>query len=266
MEVKLNDLSFSYDKINYKNKDIFKNLNIVFEDGYINGITGPKASGKSSFALILSKVLKYEGKSNEYDFGFVPENPREYFITSTVIGELESAMRLNNYEPRDIEKRVLDCLKIVKLDESILYRKLNTLSSSEEKFVSLASALIFNPSVIIIDNISEGLDEKNKKEVIKILRLLKRNHKKNIIIIDKDIDFLHSFIDRLYVINDKKLIEFRDRYELFKDKKMMRKLKIEEPEIIEFENKVLNKKNVRLGFRSDINDLIKDIFRLHENN
>ena len=52
-----------------------------------------------------------------------------------------------------------------------------------------------------------------------------------------------------------------DKYTVFKEQKLLKDNGILVPKIIEFENYVLDNKKIKLGYRDDINDLIKDILR-----
>ena len=52
-----------------------------------------------------------------------------------------------------------------------------------------------------------------------------------------------------------------NKYEIFTDDNLMERCNLQMPKIIEFSKIVLKKKNIDLGYRDDINDLMKDIYR-----
>ena len=68
--------------------------------------------------------------------------------------------------------------------------------------LGIALALILNPKVIILDEPTVYLDSKNKKNLIKLLKKLKREYQKTIIVISNDINFIYEISDNIVLINN----------------------------------------------------------------
>lgn len=260
MEIELKNINFGYKKVNYYEKKIFDNLSLCL-DANINCIIGPNGSGKTTLLDIINNDLKIQSGEiimpKKAKIGYVKEQPD--FVADTVREELTYAMMDHNYKIS--EKRIKDVLLMVGLSEDIIDTKITKLTTSQTKLLSLASALIYNPNILLLDNFTEELDDITKKNVIKLIKILKNRYDKMIIIASNDLEFVHIVADKVFVIYQNKLVCKGSKYDVFKEEKTLKKYGISVPNIIKFENLVLNKKDIKLGYRDEINDLIKDIYR-----
>jgi len=276
MEIKLNNVNYTVNK----NKTIIDNLNINIKDNSITSIIGPTGSGKTTLAKLISLFIKPTNGQITFDnivvtnqknkenlnklrpnIGLVYQNPKEQFFLDTVKKEIEFTLDNLNYKTKDKQKRIEDSLKLVGLNNDILYRNPNTLSNGEQRKLSLAIALSFNPKILILDEPTLELDEASKRQLVKLIKIMKLRYKKTIIIFSKDTDFVHAISDYIYVFNNSKIVLEGNKYEVFTNTKILKQNHLKKPNLIEFVDLVENKKNVKIGYRDDINDLMKDVYR-----
>lgn len=279
MEIKMNNASYTYNENTSLSKKAVEDINIEFKSGTINGIVGSSGSGKSTIlelinALIVpnkgkieidSRILTKKRKIKNinqlrHKIGFVFQNPDEQFFASTVKKEIEFSMKYFHKKTQNIEKHISDALKMVELDDSYLSRDPLSLSSGEKRKVAIASVLAYNPKVVMLDEPTIGLDNKSKNNLIKIIKLLKNRYKKTVIIISNDTDFLLKISDYVVVLNNGKIVLDGDKYEVFTNDSL-KEYGVKVPKIIEFEKLVREKKKVRILYRDEINDLMKDVYR-----
>ena len=149
----------------------------------------------------------------------------------------------------------------MEMDESFLDRDPYTLSNGEKRKIAIASVLVYNPKVLLLDEPTIGLDYQSKKSLIRLLVLLKKRYNKTILIATHDVDLIHKIADYIYILADKTILLEGDKYSVFKQVDLLKEHNIEVPKVIEFSDLVLKKKNKKIGYRDDINDLIKDIYR-----
>lgn len=259
MEIKFNKVT--YDK---KQTKILKELNLIFKDNKITSIIGPNGSGKSTILKLLIKQIKPTSgeitcnpKITKKQIGVVSQ--KYDFAFSTVKEELIDVLITNKYKTKNQEKRIKDALILVGLSQENLNKNPNQLSKSEKTKLTIAKALIHNPNLIIMDEIS--LDNYNKQELIKLLRLMKLKYNKTIIILTKDTNFAHAISDYVYVINNGEVVTKGTKYKVFTNINLLKENKIKPPRVIELTHLIENKKNVKMEYRDDINDLMKDIYR-----
>ena len=182
MEIKFDKVNFTYKKINYCEHEVLKNINIKLKAGKINAIVGKSGSGKTTLLELITGILKpttgkvlidekeIDNLNNAFDIGYVSQDNNQ-FLQKTVKEELEMLLKLYNYKLKEKKKRINDSLIMVGLNEKYLNLNINNLSSGEKKKLALASALILNPSILIIDEPVIGLDRKTKEELKKIRTL-----------------------------------------------------------------------------------------------
>ena len=273
--MEINNLSYSYNS----SKKALKNINMKIEKNKVTGIIGNSGSGKTTLLKLISGILSITDgtikicdiiidKSNKIEnytnsnlnICLTPQNPRENFSNLKIKDELKFIIKQKNSKIIEIDKKCSDALKMVGLDDNYLEKRIDELNESELRKVSLASNLMLNPKILILDEPTVGLDSLSKKNLITLLRKLIIRYNKTIIIVSNDTEFLHKIANNLYVLDKGKIVLSGDKYEVFTNDKLL-EYGIEPPNVIRFEKLVREKKNIKLGYRDEINDLIKDIYR-----
>ena len=257
MEIK--DITFSYPN----GKTILNNISLKVEKESILGIIGPNGSGKTTLLDIMANLIKPNNGivKNKETIGYLFQNTKSSFFCKTVKEEIEMNAINHNYKVNQLDKRVKDVIKIVNLEEDILDKNPLLLSNKEAKLVALATILIYNPKIIILDEPTTNLDSNTIGELIKLIKLLKNRYHKTIIIVSHDMELIHKLVDNIIVLSNGEIVLHGNKYQVFNNTRVLKKYGLLAPKIMIFREKVLNKKGIRLEYRDEINDLIKDIFR-----
>lgn len=254
----IDNLNFSY-----KGQKIFNNFNFKVEKGKWTTIVGPNGGGKSTLVKIIMGLIKCDSeiiidgiKLEEKTFkdirkkiGVLFEYPDATFVAETVMDEM--AFALENLE-KDKEyikskiKEVSDFLEITDLLESNPTR----LSGGQKQLVALASILVADPIVLILD---EAINRIDNYERTKILKMLKRlNAEKNITIINITHDIEESvYSDDIILIDQGKVILKGPKELVFKEEKIFNMIGIELPFMVQL--------SLKLQFYELIDDMILDM-------
>ncbi len=258
-------------------KTYINNFSYKFSEGKVYSIIGSTISGKEKLPLLINAVNKpYTGiiKIGEFindgkyikninklrmNVGYIKENPNEFLFNKKVIDELNFGIKYFKYKLNKQSIRIQEALTLVGLTEDYLYKEVNSLSLNEKKRLSIASSLIFNPSIIVLEEPIMFLTYKDKEKLIKLIHILKTKYKKTIIIITKDTNLPYEVSDEVLLFSDGELVESGGK-ELLTQDKLINKIKCDIPEIVKFIN-VSNKMNANLTYTSNILDLIKEVYR-----
>ena len=154
--------------------------------------------------------------------------------------------------------RIQDALTLVGLDESYLNINPQILNLVDAKKVALACVLAYNPSVIILDEYTNGLSNRDKNDLVRLLRILKNNYNKTIIVLTKDTTFAHQVSDEVYLLYLTKMIAKGDRT-LLRDAQVLKSIGLEIPQIVKFVD-ICNKKGHDINYYVNIQDLIKGVY------
>lgn len=275
MEIRLEHVSY-FDQVSS-----LQDISEEFIENKVYGIIGASGSGKSNFGKILAGELTLQEGQIYYDnfliqptsnrkqyieiqkkVGYVSEE--QEFLMPTVYEELVKKIKEQHYREPELEKRVFDALKMVGLSRTFISRNPRTLSTGEQRKLSIALALICNPKIVILDEPTFGMDPFEQKKLIRLVRMLKMRYHKIVIIISNDLDFMLPVVDQILVMEDGKVKMNQAKYQVLKATRKLKNMGIQVPRMIEFSDIVLKKKKIKMGYRDHMNDLIKDIYRYAE--
>lgn len=180
--IEFKDVSKIYDN----NVKALSNVNIKIESGDFVFLVGPSGAGKSTFIKMLlkevdptmgeiivadkelSKVTRKQIPYYRRKIGMVFQDFR-LIPTLNVYENVAFAMRVVEASQREIRRRVPMVLSLVGLSHK--YKMFpNELSGGEQQRVSLARAIVNNPSVLIADEPTGNLDPETAKEIMDLLK------------------------------------------------------------------------------------------------
>lgn len=277
MEITFNNVTYKENVRTPLEKTYLKNFSYTFTSGKVYSIIGDSDSGKEKIGLLINavnkpligtiKIGKYlnDGKyikninGLRMNVGYLKENPNEFLFNKTVKSELEFGLKYFKYKLNKKNIRISETLKLVGLNEEYLKRRIDSLNISEKKKVSLASILIFNPGVIILEEPSIFLNYRDNEKLIKLIKLLKDKYNKTIILISKDTNLSYKVSDEIILLN-KGSIVYAGNKSILEDEKVLNNINVDVPEIVKFIN-ISNKFDANLTYTSNILDLIKEVYR-----
>jgi ABC-2 type transport system ATP-binding protein len=157
-----------------KNKRILEDISFFVKKGEIFGILGPDGSGKTTILKIISNLLKPDkGKVEVYGkISFIPSYFNLY-PDLKVYENLEFIREIYEIDKNTFLKNKEELLKITKLKE---FEKniAGNLSGGMKKKLLLISGILPNPDIIILDEITTGLDPVSRKEIWEFLMNYKK--------------------------------------------------------------------------------------------
>lgn len=277
MEIAFNNVTYKENVRTPLEKTYLKNFSYTFTSGKVYSIIGDSDSGKEKIGLLINavnkpligtiKIGKYlnDGKyikninGLRMNVGYLKENPNEFLFNKIVKSELEFGLKYFKYKLNKKNIRISEALKLVGLNEEYLKRRIDSLNISEKKKVSLASILIFNPGVIILEEPSMFLNYRDNEKLIKLIKLLKDKYNKTIILISKDTNLSYKVSDEIILLN-KGSIVYAGNKSILEDEKVLNNINVDVPEIVKFIN-ISNKFDANLTYTSNILDLIKEVYR-----
>jgi energy-coupling factor transport system ATP-binding protein len=272
MEIVFNKLCYIENPKSSSEMKYLEDVNLVIKQGSIVGFLNDDLSiiGKLIMAIkrptkgelriddMIVKRTSHISNVNELrkKVGFV-YNSNEEFISKTVKEEIKQTMKNFGYKASNVTKHVVDSLKIVGIGEEYLDRDPNTLSYTEKKKLMLASAMSYNPSVLVLEDFEKGLLFKEREYFRKLFLKLKNKFNKTIILITKDLTYMFDLVDKMHVINKGKLVISGGK-EIFYDNKLYKY--VEMPKIVEFTKYAQDCGHNILEY-TDIKELLKELYR-----
>jgi len=200
---------------NYGNFCAVDDISFEIEEGEIVGLLGPNGAGKSTTMNILTGFLSATGGNVEINginvldepleakklIGYLPEQPPLY-TDMTVEEYLNFTYDLKRCT-LDRKKHIKEICDTVKISD-VYKRIIGHLSKGYRQRVGIAQALIGNPSVIIFDEPTVGLDPKQIIEIRNLIRTLGKNH--TVILSTHILQEVQAVCDRIIIVNKGKLV------------------------------------------------------------
>ena len=169
--IEIKDLVFKYN-----DKYVYNGLDLNIESGSFTTIIGRNGTGKSTLTRLLVGLLPSRGSividglemnsenlnTIRRKIGIVFENPDNQFISETVIGDLVFGMENLRY-PRYLQEEKLQEIVSYFEIEDLLNKDPHHLSGGEKQLIALASVLITDPEILILDEAFTMIDGVMKK-------------------------------------------------------------------------------------------------------
>ena len=204
-------LSFQYTK----KRRILKDINFHIREGEMVSIVGTNGAGKSTLAKVICGFvtedegrLLYEGedlkgktiKERSRMIGFVMQNPNQMICKPMIYDEVALGLRIRGIDEAETEKRVEKALKICGLAP---FKKwpISALSFGQKKRVTIASALVLDPKILILDEPTAGQDFHHYTEIMEFLKSL-NSEGVTIIMITHDMHLMLEYTPHAIVISD----------------------------------------------------------------
>lgn len=277
MEIIFNNVTYRENLKTPLKKTYLESVTFNIEEGLVTTFIGDSESGKTKIGeLINACISPTYGSVKIFDFvndrrriknvnklrmnvGFVTMNPRDMLFNKTVKKELEFGVNYFKYKINKKGIRCSEALKLVGLPESFLDKRISDLTLTEQKKVSLASVLIFNPKVLILDEPTIGLGTIEKENLKKLILLLKEKYGKTIILLTKDTDFAYPLTDKAHLMYRGSIMASGDK-NIMTNERLMDGYGLKLPEIVKF-IKAANEKGIKISLTDNILDLIKEVYR-----
>ncbi len=229
----ISDLSFSYDGI----REVLSHISAEISAGEMISILGKNGAGKSTLAQILmginrqdSGTISYEGEDisslsvteRSSLIGFVMQNPNHMISHSMIYDEVAFALRQKGYSEEEIRPRVMDVLQLCGLRAYHAW-PISALSFGQKKRVTIASILVTEPKILILDEPTVGQDYVRYSLLMEFLSSLNKRTGLTILFITHDMHLALEYTDRSLVLSDGFLLADERVSEVFSNRELLAK-------------------------------------------
>jgi cobalt/nickel transport system ATP-binding protein len=245
--ISVKDVKFNYPA----GVNALKGVSLEIGQGERVAILGPNGSGKSTFILLIAGLLMpnqgeirvFGESTTSRDFqkfrsriGLVFQDPDDQLFTPSVIEDVAYGPKNLRLPEEDIKARcehILDKMGI----QHLRNRPPHRLSFGEKKKVSLATALVLKPELLILDEPTANLDLVSRRGLLETLNELNKEGI-TIIVSTHDVEALPELADRIIVISHGLVAGEGETHKVLQDKELLESSGLEPPAIVDLFNEL----------------------------
>lgn len=222
--LKVEELYFSY----VEGHPILQHIHFDIKKGEMVSIVGKNGAGKSTLSNLICGFYKptkgkillngedmapLSIKERGEKIGLVMQSPNQMISKPMIFDEVALGLAVRGVPEEEIKERVYHTLKICGLYP---FRNwpVSALSFGQKKRVSIASILVMNPEVLILDEPTAGQDYRHYTEIMEFLKEINETYGITIIMITHDMHLMLEYTDRAIVIADKAYLKKTSLYDL----------------------------------------------------
>ncbi|RLF17206.1 MAG: ABC transporter ATP-binding protein [Thermoprotei archaeon] len=223
---------------------VLKDINLEIEEGEIVAIMGENGAGKTTLIKHFNGLLKpvkgyvkvFGLDTREHTVaelarrvGLVFQNPDHQIFASTVLEETMFALKNFGWDLKKAEERAVKILK-----ELGLYKYIHTspfmLSGGEKKRLTIASVLVYDPDILVLDEPTVGQDYGQKRRFAEIIYRINREGK-TVIVVTHDVEFVADYIDHVIVMAKGKIVAEGNSTEVLCNDEVMKEARLLMPQL-----------------------------------
>jgi energy-coupling factor transport system ATP-binding protein len=223
---------------------IIEDISFVIKQGEILAVLGNNGAGKSTLLKVLSGIarqqkgiIKYMGESiddwsarkRSKIIGCVMQNPNQMITKQMLFDEVAYGLRNNSCNEELVGERVEEALRICGL---LKYRRwpVDSLSYGQKKRVTIASILVMQPKIIILDEPTAGQDYRTYKEFMGFLEKIKETGI-SVVMITHDMHLALEYADRALVLSGGRIIAADTVFNVLSDSRIINQANLKETSI-----------------------------------
>lgn len=247
--IEFKHVSFSYHQMEEEAEPIpvLHDVNLSVKKGEFVAVLGHNGSGKSTLAKHINAILQpsegvvyvdaIDTRDDNMIFeirqhvGMVFQNPDNQIVATIVEEDVAFALENLGVEPKEIRKRVDAALKDVGM---FAYREHapHQLSGGQKQRVAIAGIIAMNPDCIVLDEPTAMLDPHGRREVLKTIQRLNKEHGTTVILITHFMDEAAS-ADRVVVVDGGKVLMDDVPKAVFLQVERMKEIGLDVPQVTE---------------------------------
>ncbi|MGG3308716.1 ABC transporter ATP-binding protein [Paenibacillus lautus] len=236
--VEIKNLSYKYP---IENKEVLRDISLNIEKGKLYALIGHNGAGKTTLCNTIRGFIPHfyqghlrgdvilEGKDiREWTLselsqkvGYVFQNPFTQIsgTKDTVYEEIAYGLENLGLQTKEIHKKVDEVLSLFHI-EGLVDKNPFELSGGQKQRVALASIIVMEPEILVIDEPTSQLDPQGTEEVFKIIEIMKKKGK-TIILVEHKIDLLAEYADVVVLLKDGEIVMQGETHEIFTDERVL---------------------------------------------
>ena len=243
--LEVRNLSFGYTK----EHQTLRNVSLSIDKGEMVAIVGRNGAGKSTFSKLVcgfeepdsgeilfhgKDLLKENIRHRAKYIGYVMQNPNQMISKTMIYDEVALSLQKAGKSEEEIRQKVEETLKICGLYP---FRNwpVSALSFGQKKRVTIASVLVQDPELIILDEPTAGQDFKHYTEIMEFLRKL-NDRGVTVVMITHDMHLMLEYTPRALVFSDGQMIADRRASEVLCDPELIERAALKETSLFTLAN------------------------------
>ena len=256
MGIILDNVSYTYQEGTPFASAALSDVSLTIEDGSYTAIIGHTGSGKSTILQLLNGLLvPTKGSVRVFDtlitptsvnkqirqirkqVGLVFQFAENQIFEETVLKDVAFGPQNFGVSVEEAEAIAREKLALVGIDESLFERSPFELSGGQMRRVAIAGILAMEPSILVLDEPTAGLDPIGRKE---LMTLFKKLHQDGItiVLVTHLMDDVAEFADQVYVMEKGRLVKSGAPSLVFQNLEFMENIQLGVPKITRFAHRL----------------------------